>query len=288
MLIKTDLKKISWLVFFILTSITICAFIFSKPKKQPLQGYIEARLAYIGSPYPGTLSHLAVKRGDSVIKDQPLFMLDDELEKSSYHEAKAAEDRAIAEKHQAEQNLKFAFSLLKRRQELHGKQVLNKEALETAENDYKKAERELTVKKAMVEQANAVFHKAAWTKVQKAVFAKKAGIVFDTYFLPSEFVSPERPVLSLLFPDQTHVIFFVNEPQLKAIKKNQPIQFSYDSGKTLQRARISYISPHAEFTPPILYSVELRRSNLVYRVEAEPVTISPDTLHGGQPVTIYL
>jgi HlyD family secretion protein len=48
-------------------------------------------------------------------------------------------------------------------------------------------------------------------------------------------------------------------------------------------ARISFIAPAAEYTPPVIYSNE-SRAKLVYRIEARPEAVTP--LHPGQPVDV--
>ena len=50
-------------------------------------------------------------------------------------------------------------------------------------------------------------------------------------------------------------------------------------------AVISYVSPDAEYTPPVIYSREMR-AKLVYLVEAEPR--QPTVLRPGQPVDVTL
>ena len=49
--------------------------------------------------------------------------------------------------------------------------------------------------------------------------------------------------------------------------------------------KVSYISPHAEYTPPVIYSKE-SRNKLVFMVEAvfDPATAAK--LHPGQPVDV--
>jgi HlyD family secretion protein len=48
---------------------------------------------------------------------------------------------------------------------------------------------------------------------------------------------------------------------------------------------ISYVSPDAEYTPPVIYSREMR-AKLVYLVEAQPR--QPTALRPGQPVDVTL
>jgi HlyD family secretion protein len=50
-------------------------------------------------------------------------------------------------------------------------------------------------------------------------------------------------------------------------------------------ARVSFISRTAEYTPPVIYSLE-ERSKLVFLVEARPET--PEKLRVGQPVSVAL
>jgi HlyD family secretion protein len=52
-------------------------------------------------------------------------------------------------------------------------------------------------------------------------------------------------------------------------------------------ARISYISPRAEFTPPVIFSSKMREK-FVFMVE---LSVDPQTakaLHPGQPVDVRL
>jgi HlyD family secretion protein len=51
------------------------------------------------------------------------------------------------------------------------------------------------------------------------------------------------------------------------------------------KARVSFIARTAEFTPPVIYSLE-ERNKLVFMIEALPET--PENLRVGQPVTVTL
>jgi hypothetical protein len=60
------------------------------------------------------------------------------------------------------------------------------------------------------------------------------------------------------------------------------------NGRTVVRnltAKVSFISKTAEFTPPVIYSLE-ERSKLVFLIEALPV--EPANLRVGQPVDVLL
>jgi HlyD family secretion protein len=51
------------------------------------------------------------------------------------------------------------------------------------------------------------------------------------------------------------------------------------------RAKINFIAPQAEFTPPVIYSKEAR-SKLVFLVEARLEAADATQLHPGQPVDV--
>jgi HlyD family secretion protein len=48
---------------------------------------------------------------------------------------------------------------------------------------------------------------------------------------------------------------------------------------------ISFISPQAEYTPPLIYS-ETTKAKLVYRIEARPRPEQAPLLNPGQPVEV--
>ena len=52
-------------------------------------------------------------------------------------------------------------------------------------------------------------------------------------------------------------------------------------------AKITYISPQSEYTPPVIYSNE-NRAKLVFMVIAKPPVEKAATLHPGQPVEVTL
>ena len=59
--------------------------------------------------------------------------------------------------------------------------------------------------------------------------------------------------------------------------------FSCDGCSAGLKARISYVSPRPEFTPPVIFSRETR-DRLVFLVEAKPER--PSRLQPGQPIDV--
>ena len=114
-----------------------------------------------------------------------------------------------------------------------------------------------------------------------------SGLVFDTFYVDGEFVPAAHPVVSILQPSNVTLRFFVPEKALSSLKLGMNVYMRVDGeGKTYQ-AKISYIPPQAEYTPPVIYSRETR-DKLVFMIEAyfDPATASE--LHPGQPADIFL
>ncbi len=200
--------------------------------------------------------------------------------------------------------LELSDVALKRREELIGSQAVSRQAvdearaardrdqahvaelqaeLETARlgaraDEIEAAEAEVTAARAQLAQAE-------WRLDELSQAAPKAGLVFDTLYRPGEWVAAGAPVVSLLPPENVKVRFFVPEPRLGAIAVGDVVQVRCDACAPDLSATISYISPDAEYTPPVIYSREMR-AKLVYLVEARPR--QPTALRPGQPVDVTL
>ena len=153
--------------------------------------------------------------------------------------------------------------------------------LSARENQIKSAE-------ASVEIAQSSLDQAAWMLGQTIVRAPEDGFVFDNLYWPGEEVPAVTPVITLLSPDHIKVIFYIPEPWLASLTMGENINFTADGLNQIGHAKISYISPSAEYTPPVIYSRD-RQDQLVYRIEAN-FSEPKDALvwHPGQPVTVTI
>jgi HlyD family secretion protein len=93
-----------------------------------------------------------------------------------------------------------------------------------------------------------------------------------------------RPVLSILPPGNIKVRFFVGEPMLPKVTLGDTVEVTCDGCKPVM-AKVSFIARAAEYTPPVIYSLE-ERNKLVFMIEAR--TDAPDGLRVGQPVSVAL
>ena len=137
---------------------------------------------------------------------------------------------------------------------------------------------------ARIDVAQAQVNQARWTLDQKIQHAHEDALVFDTLFRPGEWIPAGQAVVSLLPPERIRVRCFVPEAALASLKTGQPVSVTADGSPPVD-GHISYISPTAEYSPPMIFSRESRQQ-LLFMVE---VSFAPDKaaeLHPGQPVDV--
>jgi HlyD family secretion protein len=78
--------------------------------------------------------------------------------------------------------------------------------------------------------------------------------------------------------------FYVPQEDVAQAKMGMPVSFTCDGCPADLRASVIYISPRAEFTPPVIYS-QTARSKLVFLIEARPEATQVK-LPPGLPVTV--
>lgn len=287
------------------------------------QGYAEGEYVRVAAPFAGTLETLAVKRGAQVKAGDPLFTLEQENEAAARREAqqrlknaeaqladlrkgkRPTEIEAVqAQLAQAEAAERFSRTQLTRAEELVAQNFVTRDRLDEARASHDRDVQRVTELKAQlatarlaarpdeikaaeygVEAAKAALAQAEWKLDQKSVKAYVAGLVQDTFFVRGEWVNANQPVVSLLPPENIKVRFFVEERRLGAVRIGQRLAVSCDGCPAPVAAEVSFISPQAEFTPPVIYSRQ-ERAKLVFLVEARPAPGDAVKLHPGQPVEV--
>ena len=306
----------------VLAAVGVCAGC-SRPDSERVQGYVEGEFVYVASPHGGALESLAVGRGARVIAGEPLFALDAAPEKAARDEAerRVAQARANledarkgkrppevesvdAQLRQARAALTRSEAELARLENLSRTGAASADDIERAratrdqdrgrvaqyEADLKTARLGARDDLVVAAEANlrateAALAKAEWDLSQKRQAAPKDGLVFDTLFREGEWVAAGRPVVVLLPPQNIKVRAFVPEPRIGTVRPGQQVEVFVDGVAEPFVGRVSYISPRAEFTPPVIYSRE-SRSKLVFMVEAVIDPASAAKLHPGQPVDV--
>jgi HlyD family secretion protein len=287
-------------------------------------GYVEGEYVRVASPLAGALVKLPITRGMAVTPGKLLFILEHKNEIAARDEAFRRYEKAKYELAnikvgkrpeeievisdtlvQAEADQEFNLHYLQRQQQLIQSNATSFENLDRARSNYNHGEariaelraqlkvaklpgREMEIKATEKEVAatREVLAQAQWRLDQKFILSPVKGFVFDTLYVPGEWVPAGSPITIILPPENIKVRFFVPEQQLGSLKLGQSVLIKVDGNEKDIKARITYISPTAEYTPPVIFSREWRTKQL-YMVEARPL-VTPELLHPGQPVDVVM
>lgn len=295
-----------------------------RPPSDRVQGYVEGEFVYVASPFAGALEALAVRRGQQVREDEALFALERGSEKAARDEAERRLSQALANLEDARkgkrpteiESLKAQLKQAQAALRLSRREVVRQEGLTTVpgaavelEVDRARAARDqdrqrvaqlqadldtallgsrtdqVIAAEAEVSAREAALARAEWEFGQKRQQAPKSGLVFDTLYREGEWVPAGRPVVVLLPPENIKVRAFVPERRLGTIHPGDDVQVAVDGVPKAFSGTVSYISPRAEYTPPVIYSQE-SRDKLVFMVEIVLDPQSAADLNPGQPVDV--
>ena len=120
-----------------------------------------------------------------------------------------------------------------------------------------------------VKQARATLDQANWRLSKRKIAAPTAGRIDDVIRNPGDLAGPSAPVVSLLPDGAVKLKVYVPEGSFSSVAAGDVLAVNCDGCKPGLTARVSYVSPDPEFTPPVIYSLETRQK-LVYLVEARP------------------
>lgn len=288
-----------------------------------VQGYVEGEFVYIAAPLSGRLETFFVQRGAQVAAGDPLFKLESVPEKTARDEAqmRLAQMRArladvkkgkrpteidatTAQLNQARSALQLAERELVRQERLLAAGVIPVQEVDRTRSLRDQDRQRVTQLEAELRTAKlgsrsdqiaeteagmralqAALTRGEWDLAQKRQSAPTTGLVFDTLYRRGEWIAAGRPVVVLLPPQNIKVRAFVPQPLLAALHQGDLARVTVDGISEPLSATVNFISPQAEYTPPVIYSRE-NRQKLVYMVE---LTFDPATairLHPGQPVDV--
>jgi HlyD family secretion protein len=227
------------------------------PEEVTYQGWVEADTVFVSPDEAGRVETLAVREGDTIAAGAPLFTVDDDLQQADLRQNQATVTNA-------RQGYERAQVLLKTN-------VGTQKAFEDAE--------------AALRTAEARLNSSQTRLARRRVASPVTGSVQQIYFRPGEMVPAGRPVVALLPPANVKLRFFVPEGVLPKVALDETVRVACDGCAADLTARVSFIARTAEFTPPVIYSLE-ERAKLVFLVEARPQR--PEAFRVGQPVSIAL
>jgi HlyD family secretion protein len=286
-----------------------------------LSGYVEGDVLYLSAPVSGAVTSLSVVKGQRVAAGGPLFVIDPRPQAAERDQAQASLQAAQAEVRDAEkgerpaelaviaaQRAQVQAQLRQARNDFERVRVLAAKGyysqsrldqaraeFETVQAQVREAEKRLDVAelgqrsdqiaaaRARAVQAAGGLAEAETRLSQLAPVAPSGGRVQDVFFQRNEWAPANQPVVALLPDDRIKVRFFVPQGEVTRYRPGHVIRFTCDGCADGMRAKIGYVSPTAEYTPPVIYSRESRHK-LVFLVEAWPER--PRDLAPGVPVDV--
>lgn len=284
-----------------------------------LTGYVEGEPLYLAAPVSGAVAQVHVQRGDRVKAGDRLFVVDPKQLAAQRQQAQAEVGAAQAQAQDARKGLRpvelavydaniiaaeararDAAADMRRIEPLVRKGVYAparlddvRAALQTANAQLAAARRQrdaaalgardgqVQAADSRVAQAEAGLSAVDARLSDLAPVAPSDARVEEVFFQQGEWSVANQPVVSLLPDDRIKLRFFVPEQSLSAYRPGSVVRFACDGCAKGLTAKITFVSPRPEFTPPIIYSREAR-DRLVYMVEARPGA----RLNPGQPVDV--
>jgi HlyD family secretion protein len=288
-----------------------------------VQGYVEGEFVYIAAPLPGRLETLFVQRGSQVKAGEPLFELESVPEKTARDEtklrlvqlqaqvadAKKGKRPTEIESSTAQLNLARTALLFSEKELARQEKLLAARVVPLQEVDRLRSRRDqdrqrvaqleaelgtaklgsrsdqIAATEASMRALEAALTRSKWDLDQKRQTAPAAGLVFDILYRKGEWIAAGRPAVVLLPPQNIKVRAFVPQPLIAKIHQGDKARVTVDGVPAPFSGTVNFISPQAEYTPPVIYSRE-NRQKLVYMVE---LGFDPGTavqLHPGQPVDV--
>jgi HlyD family secretion protein len=279
-------------------------------------GYVEADWIYVAASTSGQIISQQVFKGDRIEVGDSLFELDRDLELAALAEAESrivasradaanaatgarpAEIRALEAKlAQAQARLVQALSEQQRVEPLveRGIETKNRGEQLAANTDIARAAVDSLIEEINIAQlaardgvrdaanasiitAEASRDIAAARLERRTVIAQVSGRVEELFYHMGEHIAAGRPVLAILPDDGLKIKFFVSQAQLPTLTLGDTVLAQADGLTEPVATIVSFISTAPEFTPPVIYSNEVRQK-LVFLVESK-VPLGSELLPG--------
>ena len=284
-----------------------------KPRTAYLSGYIVGDNLDLAAPVSGTLETVSLVDGQRVSPGQAAFRIAPATLSAQGQQASANVAANQTQISTAEANLSQALADVASNQAaaLNARQNLARLSSVKHDDPAAVASTDLDKANAALRQANANLLSAqkaadarraeiaqAKAQTEQAIGGKQSvdiqvsqlspvvpakGRVDQVYFQVGEWVPANQAIVSIIPDGKVKVRFFVPEAEVSHYRPGGTVHFSCDGCANGLTARIGYVSPDSEFTPPIIFSRD-SRSRMVFMVEAYPA--NPAKLNPGLPVEV--
>jgi HlyD family secretion protein len=310
----------------LLCSLPLAAQLFSAcaPAAPLAVGYVEGDYVLLAPIEVAQVETVAVKRGDRVVPGTPVVTLESADAEIAVAQAEAAlaqaqaqfadlqvgkrpeeiavlkaeVDMAKARAADAQRRYERASDLFKRGTGTQADYDTASTTLEAANAQVGQAQANLAVgglparpetinaADSQVKQAQSALAQERWRLSKRVLAAPSPGRVNDVIRNPGDTAGPTAPVISMLPDGAVKLSVYVPESAFSSVKVGTLLAVHCDGCGPGLKARVSYVSPDPEFTPPVIYSLE-NRQKLVYLVEARPEG-DAGALQPGQIVDVDL
>jgi len=309
----------------IVCSIPLIASLFSCAAAAPLAvGYVEGDYVLLAPIEVAQVQSLTVRRGDQVKKGSAVAQVEDADARIAVLQAEAAlaqaraqladlkvgkrpEEIAVLEAavKSADAQAEEAVRVRTRVEDLFKRGIATQAQMDEASTAVEVSEAAIGQAKAnlavaglparpeainaaesQVKQAEQALQQARWRLSRRTIEAPAPGRIDDIIRNPGDIAGPAAPVISMLPEGAVKLTLFVPEPSFSSIEVGSMLSVGCDGCGSGLTARVSYVSPDPEFTPPVIYSLE-NRQKLVYLVEARPEG-GAAALQPGQIVDVRL
>jgi HlyD family secretion protein len=295
----------------------------TKSGPNTFQGYVEGEFVHVAPGVGGRLERLLVKRGQTVEANTALFDLEStqeaaalrqadetlrasksqladlgtgkrsteiEVTRAQIEQARAAERQSAAQVLRDEAQLEAGGISRAQVEASRARHEIDAARVRELDGQLKVAEEgarpdQINAQSAQVAAAHAAVDQTRWRLDEKHAVAKQAGLVVDTLYREGEWVPAGYPVVRMLPPTNVKVRFFVPQPSLSLFPVGGSVMVACDGCGNPIPAAVSYVSTEPEYTPPVIYSNEMR-AKLVFMIEARPSAEAAPRLRPGQPVEV--
>lgn len=309
----------------LLCIVPFASYLFAACSSQPLAvGYVEGEFVQLAPLEVAQVQSVMVKRGDRVEPDKPIALTENTDAKIAVAQAAAAlaqaeakladlqvgkrpDEIAVLEASVRTANAQAddARRTLLRTQDLTKRGVMTQAQLDDAKTSVEVAEaainqsmanlavgrlparpEEIKAAENAVKSAAAQLDSARWHLTKRTIVAPAAGRITDVIRNPGDTAGPTAPVLTMLPDGAVKLKVYIPEAKFSSVRVGDLLSVRCDGCAADLKAKVSYVSPDPEFTPPVIYSLETRQK-LVYLVEAHPVD-QASPLQPGQIVDVDL
>lgn len=244
-------------------------------------GRIEVQTVDVATKYAGQIDSVAVHEGDLLAADQVVAQLGTAEADAKLNAAKAAVLRARASKAvaeaslmQAESGLSVAQTTYGRTVKLHDSGTAPQSALDDATNTLNSARASVAMAKAQISDASALIAAAEADQQQVQIAlddltikAPIRGRVLYKLHEPGEVVAAGTPIVTMLDLSDVYMNIYLPAKVVGTLTVGDEARLILDPiPDYVIPARITFISPQAQFTPKSVETQE-ERDDLVFRVK---------------------